>query len=117
MSKSDNHHRIQWNFSLSFPQGNPYLPLVGLPYDSGPLEVLGRLALGLVLFGLALEGQCLLQLPGDVQLVEVALRSHHRLPRGDKGSRVRSELQNPTRPIVWLQQIPFHTTDAVRHWS
>ena len=52
---------------------------MGLPDHGGPDEVAGGLALALVLLGLALEGQGLLQLPGDVQTVEVSRGPDHRL--------------------------------------
>ena len=54
---------------------------MGLPDHGGPEEVPGGLALALVLLGLALEGQGLLELPGDVQPVEVSGGPDHGLQR------------------------------------
>lgn len=61
-----------------------HLAFVGFPDDSRADEVPRGLPLGLLLFGLALEGQRLLELLGDLKPVEAARLSLHRLPGGKR---------------------------------
>lgn len=58
---------------------SPNLFLMGLSYDSRPLQVPWCFAFGLLLFGFALEGEGLLQLFGNVEGVEVSSLPHNRL--------------------------------------
>lgn len=46
---------------------------------AGPLEVPGGLSFGLLLFGFALEGEGLLKLLGNMERIEAARSSDHRL--------------------------------------
>lgn len=72
---------------------SPHLALVGFPDDGGPDQVAGGLALGLLLLGLALEGQGLLEVLGDLQPVEPARLPHHGLGTGRERALARG--------IVW----------------
>ena len=52
---------------------------MGLSDHTGTLQVSGRLSFTLLVFEFALEGQRLLELPGDVEGVEMSLGSDNRL--------------------------------------
>lgn len=68
--------------------GCAHLPLVGLPDHTGPHEVSGGLSSGLLYFGLALKGEGFLELPGDVELVEVSWGSGYRLEGEERNFRI-----------------------------